>query len=147
MEVGFFPGTQRLRYPRYPCPAERGTRFTRPDWAKETQTFSGTNQKPERRRPFGTGLVRHCSQRLFSPFFTFLPAIFSLPFRLSPAPTIIAPGSPRMEVSQLEREFKFAIIFRRRSRGDSLFQAFYYLNAWNGLQRRKEWICECQGIF
>ena len=26
---------------------------------------SGTNQKPERRRPFGTGLVRHCPQRLF----------------------------------------------------------------------------------
>ena len=34
--------------------------------------FSGTNQKPERRRPFGTGLVRHCPQGLFSPFFTFL---------------------------------------------------------------------------
>ena len=31
----------------------------------------GTNQKPERRRPFGTGLVRHCLQGLFSPFFTF----------------------------------------------------------------------------
>ena len=30
------------------------------------------NQKPERRRPFGTGLVRHCLQGLFSPFFTFL---------------------------------------------------------------------------
>ena len=28
--------------------------------------FSGTNQKPERRRPFGTGLVRHCPQGLFS---------------------------------------------------------------------------------
>ena len=26
----FFPGTQRLRYPRYLCPAERGTRLTRP---------------------------------------------------------------------------------------------------------------------
>ena len=34
--------------------------------------FSGTNQKTERRRPFGTGLVRHCPQGLFSPFFTFL---------------------------------------------------------------------------
>ena len=50
--------------------------------------FSGTNQKPERRRPFGTGLVRHCPQRLFSPFFTFLHAIFFQPFRLSLAPTI-----------------------------------------------------------
>ena len=37
--------------------------------------FSGTNQKPERRRPFGTSLVRHCPQGLFSPFFTFLRAI------------------------------------------------------------------------
>ena len=26
----------------------------------EKHKFSGTNQKPERRRPFGTGLVRHC---------------------------------------------------------------------------------------
>ena len=50
--------------------------------------FSGTNQKPERRRPFGTGLVRHCPQGLFSPFFTFLRAIFFRPFRLSLVPTI-----------------------------------------------------------
>ena len=34
------------------------------------------------------GLVRHCPQGLFSPFFTFLRAIFSRPFRLSLAPTI-----------------------------------------------------------
>ena len=47
-----------------------------------------SNQKPERRRPFGTGLVRHCPQGLFSPFFTFLRAIFFLPFSLSLAPTI-----------------------------------------------------------
>ena len=38
----------------------------------ENLCFSGTNQKPERWRPFGTGLVRHCPQGLFSPFFTFL---------------------------------------------------------------------------
>ena len=54
----------------------------------EKHKFSGTNQKPERRRPFGTGLVRHCPQGLFSPFFTFLRAIFFRPFRLSLAPTI-----------------------------------------------------------
>ena len=54
----------------------------------KTQTFSGTNQKSERRRSFGTGLVRHCPQGLFSPFFTFLRAIFFHPFRLSLAPTI-----------------------------------------------------------
>ena len=46
------------------------------------------NQKAERRRPFGFGLVRHCPQGLFSPPFTFLCAIFSRPFRLSLAPTI-----------------------------------------------------------
>ena len=50
--------------------------------------FSGTNQKPERRRPFGTGLVRHCPQGLFSPFFTFLRAIFFRLFRLSLVRTI-----------------------------------------------------------
>ena len=55
---------------------------------RKTQKFSGTNQKPEWRQPFGTGLVRHCRQGLFSPFFTFLRAIFLRPFRLSLAPTI-----------------------------------------------------------
>ena len=49
---------------------------------------SGTNQKPGWRRPFGTGLVRRCPQGLFSPFFIFLRATFSRPFRLSLAPTI-----------------------------------------------------------
>ena len=37
---------------------------------------------------FGTGLVRHCPQGLFSPFFTFLRVIFFRPFRLSLVPTI-----------------------------------------------------------
>ena len=46
------------------------------------------NQKAERRRPFGTGLVRHCLQGLFWPFFSFLHPIFFPPFRLSLAPTI-----------------------------------------------------------
>ena len=55
---------------------------------RKTQKFSGTNQKSERRRPFGTGLVRHCPQGLFSPFFTFFCAIFVRPFRLSLAPTV-----------------------------------------------------------
>ena len=36
----------------------------------------------------GTGLVRHCPQGLFSPFFTFLRATFFRPFRLSLVPTI-----------------------------------------------------------
>ena len=47
------------------------------DWAEKHKKFSGTNQKSERRRPFGTGLVRHCPQGPFSPFFTFLRALFS----------------------------------------------------------------------
>ena len=55
---------------------------------RSTQKFSGTNQKAERRRPFGTGLVGHCPQGLFSPFCTFLRAIFLRPFRLSLAPAI-----------------------------------------------------------
>ena len=55
---------------------------------RKTQTFSRTNQKPDRRRPFGTGLVRHCPQGIFSPFFTFLRSIFFRPFKLSLAPTI-----------------------------------------------------------
>jgi len=46
------------------------------------------NQKAERRRPFGTGLVRHCPRGLFSPFFTFRRAIFFRQFRLSLAPNI-----------------------------------------------------------
>ena len=54
----------------------------------ENLCFSGTNQKPERWRPFGTGLVRHCPQGLFSPFFTFLRATFFRPFRLSLVPTV-----------------------------------------------------------
>ena len=53
----------------------------------EKHKFSGTNQKPERRRPFGTSLVRHCPQELFSPFFTFLRGTFFSPFRLSLVPT------------------------------------------------------------
>ena len=63
---------------------------------KNIYKFSGTNQKPERRRPFGTGLVRHCPQGFFSPFFTFLRAIyFSARLDFSSSP-LSAPGSPRM---------------------------------------------------
>ena len=62
------------------------------DWCfwlvPENLSFSGTNQKPERWRPFGTGLVRHCPQGLFWPFFTFLRALFFRPFKFSLAPTI-----------------------------------------------------------
>ena len=62
----------------------------------EKHKFSGTNQKPERRRPFGTGLVK-LSQGLFSrrSLLFFVPYIFFRPFRLSLAP-LSAPGSSRM---------------------------------------------------
>ena len=62
-------------------------------WHEE---FSGTNQKPEWRRPFGTGLVRHCPQGLFSPFFTFLRAIYFSARLDSSSSPLSAPGSPRM---------------------------------------------------
>ena len=53
-------------------------------------------KKAERRRPFWTGLVRHCPQGLFSSFFTFLCAIF-FPAHLDfPLPPLSASGSPRM---------------------------------------------------
>ena len=58
------------------------------------------NQKAERRRPFGTGLVRHCQQGPFSPFFTFLRAIFFRSFRLSLAPTICPWVSEDVEVRE-----------------------------------------------
>ena len=69
-------------------PVPNGRRRSAFCLGRKTQKFSGTNQRPERRRLFGTGLVRHCPQGLFSPFFTFLRAIFFRPFRLSLAPTI-----------------------------------------------------------
>ena len=53
------------------------------------------DQKAERRRPFGTGLVRDCPQGLFSLFFTSLRVIFFRPFRLSLA-GLSAHGSLRM---------------------------------------------------
>ena len=77
--------------PRGQCltrPVPNGRRSSSFWLGRKTQKFSGTNQKSERQRPFGTGLVRRCPQELFSPFFTFLRAIFFGPFRLSFAPTI-----------------------------------------------------------
>ena len=55
---------------------------------RKTPKFSGTYQKPEQQRQFGTGLVTHCPQGLFSPFFTFTSChIFPSVYTLSP-PTI-----------------------------------------------------------
>ena len=67
----------------------------------ENLCFSGTNQKPEQRQLFG--LVRHCPQGLFSPFFTFLHGTFFRPFRLSLVPTIYPWVSE--DVAQGAKEF------------------------------------------
>ena len=40
----------------------------------------------------------------------------------------------KREVSRSGKEFKIAIIFRRRSREDSLFQAVHYLKAWGNTE-------------
>ena len=40
----------------------------------------------------------------------------------------------KREVSRSGKEFKIAIIFRRRSREDSLFQALHYLKAWRNTE-------------
>ena len=40
----------------------------------------------------------------------------------------------KREVSRSGKEFKIAIIFRRRSREDSLFQAVHYLKAWENTE-------------
>ena len=69
-------------------PVPNGRRRSGFWWVPENFCVFLPNQKAERRRPFGTGLVRHCPQGLFSPFFTFLRAIFIRPFRFSLAPTI-----------------------------------------------------------
>ena len=69
-------------------PVPNGRRRSALWLGRKTEKFCSTNQKSERRRPFGTGLLRHCPQGLFSLFFTFLRAIFSRQFRLSLAPTI-----------------------------------------------------------
>ena len=73
---------ERLEEPLGTMTHQTSSKWSPPFWlligARKTQ-FSGTNQKPERQRPFGTGLVRHCPQGLFSPFFTFLRSIYIFP--------------------------------------------------------------------
>ena len=73
-------------------PVQNGRRRSAFFLGRKTQKFSGTNQKPEWQWPFGTGLVGHCPEGLFSPFFTFLRAIFFCPLKLSLAPTICPLG-------------------------------------------------------
>jgi len=54
---------------------------------RKKQRFSGTNQKPELLRPFGTGLLKPCPQGLLLSYLTLLRSNFSRPFRLFPGPT------------------------------------------------------------
>ena len=65
--------------------------------SKRTEKYGMKKSKERREEHLGTmsyqtsckrSQGRHCPQGLFSPFFTFLHAIFFRPFRLSLAPTI-----------------------------------------------------------
>ena len=54
---------------------------------RKKQRFSGTNQKPELPRPFGTGPLKPCPQGPFFAFLTFLrPNLFLAHLDFSPAP-------------------------------------------------------------
>lgn len=68
---------------------------------RKKQKFSGTNQKPELLRPFGTGPLRPCPQGLFHSFLTFLRPNFFLARLDFLPPPLTAPGSPRMYVSTI----------------------------------------------
>ena len=100
-----------------------------------------SNQKPERRRPFGTGLVRHCPQGLFSPFFTFLRATFFRPFRLSLVPTICPWVSEDANTLKMEHWW--------RGRGEGLSRVVdvkygYFAPFLAIIKRALERLCACQ---
>ena len=88
-------GTKRSRKRReellgtmsYQTSSKRSPPFCLLIGARKTQVFWHQSEA-RTAATVGTGLVRHCPQGLFSPFFTFLRAIFSRPFRPSLAPTI-----------------------------------------------------------
>lgn len=62
---------------------------------RNLQMFSGTSQKQEQLRPFGTGLIKPCSQGLFL-FLNFLRPNFFLACLGFLLPPLSDPGSPRM---------------------------------------------------
>ena len=99
--------------------------------------FLSNSQKAERRRPNGTGLVRPCPQGLFSPFFTFLRAIFFRPFRLSLAPTI-CPWVPEddLKTTPLLNKCK-GKGGRGRTKNSSPFSSPYYWSQYT-LEKEKE---------
>ena len=68
----------------------------------------------------GTGLVRHCPQGLFSPFFTFLRVIFFRPFRLSLVPTIcpwVSEEGPKSNLSKMVWHFIGVYIINKTLHG------------------------------
>ena len=73
-------------------PVPNGCRRSGFSLVQEKHKFSGINQKPERRRPFGTGLVRLLAVLYFSSFHIYFSARLDFP-----SLPISAPGSPRME--------------------------------------------------
>ena len=200
-----FPGTQRLRHPRYPCPAERGTRLTRPDeehtweacyvytiystnsadfghWAWKIQTWRTTSSRYiwsdfvfylfivvqwDAHSPEVSMNIR--TAKVCVPWFAILSIeghpnscrtsffvvgmIYSLLIAIIPSAEYfgqqllfkrkyrrVVPIHGHLhwhlkrEVSRSRKEFKIAIIFRRRSREDSLFQALHYLKAWRNTE-------------
>ena len=79
-------------------PVSNGRRRSAFWFGRKTQKFSVINQKSERRRPFATGLLRHCPQGLFSL-----------------SPPLSAPGSPRMSPSRTRAK----IVEKERNRRPS----------------------------
>ena len=87
--------------------------------ARKTQVFWHQSEA-RTAATVGTGLVRHCPQGLFSPFFTFLRAIFFIPFRLSLARTICPWVSEDVLFnacihSLISPNFNFFHLFRQRT--------------------------------
>ena len=80
----------------------------------QKNTKGRKTQKAERRRPFGTGLVRHCPRGLFSPFFTFLRGVFFRPFRLSLGPTICPWVSEDVIFAELRKISNINSVLRTR---------------------------------
>ena len=68
---------------------------------KHKLKFSGFDQKPDRPRPFGTVPAKHCSQGLFSPFFTFLRVIFFPALLDFPLLPLSSSRSPRMDIIEI----------------------------------------------
>ena len=78
------------------------------DWAEKKRKFSGTNQRLELLRPFGTSPLKPCPQGLFLSFLTFFRPNFFLARSDFSLPLLTAPGSPRIQKT-LENLFSFGL--------------------------------------